>query len=407
MSRLPRARLAAVALVCLHASARADEVVLDLPTALDRATRTTAATLAAHGEVAVASAGLVGTDRWITADPELEVEAGPRLADRATTGLRVQLGQALPPPGLGAARRALARAGVVVAEADAEVITREVRHQTALAFLAALAAERATALADDALALATRADGVAQARRRAGVLDDVGAALATAARGRAGADVAAAAAERAAAIGALAALTGVGPDDTVVVRGDLATPRDLTLAAVETTATARPELRALAAAEAVAAAEARLATAERRPSLGLWLGYERDDDAQLVQGGVRLALPLWDRGQQGRAIALAHRARARAEAEARRRTDRRALRDAFAVYQHARDALATFEREVAPALDTAEQALGRGLDAGTVVLADYLVARQELAAGRHAQLALELALARAHVELQLAAGGAP
>jgi cobalt-zinc-cadmium efflux system outer membrane protein len=219
--------------------------------------------------------------------------------------------------------------------------------------------------------------------------------------------VSAAETDLAEAIGRLGALVGLAPEDTVTLRGELRPEAALSLDDLEPATATRADLLALDAEGELADAEARLARADGKPAFGLWIAYQREEDADIVVGGIRLTWPLWDRGQGGVAEARARSSRVAAEHETTRRAASRQVRDAFAAYEHARAAVEVYEADVLPVLDDSEALLGKSVDAGTIAISDYLVARQELLAGRRDYLDLLLALARARVSAQLAAGVSP
>ncbi|MGH7337628.1 MAG: TolC family protein, partial [Myxococcota bacterium] len=229
----------------------------------------------------------------------------------------------------------------------------------------------------------------------------------TAAAGRARSAVSAAERRLADAIGRLAILIGLDRDDTVVLRGELRPASSLTLADLEPATVRRADVLALEAEGDVADAEARLARANGKPDLGLWVAYQREEDANIIVGGIRVTWPLWDRGQGGIAEARAKSSRVSKEIEVTKRVASRQVRDAFAAYEYARAVVETFEADVLPALDDSEQLLAKSIDAGTLAISDYLLARQELLDGRRDYLDLLLALARTQVTTRLLAGVTP
>ncbi|MBK7076045.1 MAG: TolC family protein [Myxococcales bacterium] len=406
MRYAPIARLSAAALAMSHVPARADEVVLDLAAALARATTAAPATIAARGHTAEAQAARVGA-QVRAANPALALGVGPRFAGDATVDLHLELAQ---PVGTGAPRRArlaVADAAIAHAAAEAREVERAARRATARAFVDALYAERLVATLADAVALAEHAAAVAARRRAAGDATDLDVDRARIAVGRARAAGHAAEAERARTLGELAGLIGLAADDTLRVTGALDVDPPLALAPLAAAADDRPELRRLDAEAALARAEARLAHADARPAVELSVAYDREADEQRVLGGVRVTWPLWDRGQGPAAIAGARATRVAAERAAAARAARREVADAFAVYQRARAAVAGFEADVLPALDDSEALVTRGVDAGTLTIADYLVARQELLDGRRAYLEHLRDRAQARVAALLAAEVTP
>ena len=76
--------------------AAADEVVLDVAAARWPVRRTGRDARLAHARIGDAEALRVGAAVRFPDDPELEIEAGPRIADDVATDVAVRLGQALP-----------------------------------------------------------------------------------------------------------------------------------------------------------------------------------------------------------------------------------------------------------------------------------------------------------------------
>jgi cobalt-zinc-cadmium efflux system outer membrane protein len=406
MAHVQRARLVVAALLVHSSAAAAGEVVLDLDAAVARARAAAPAAIGARGRVGEAEAARRGAALRLPDNPELELEAGRRHADTTSIDLGVQLGQDVGLGGRRRARVAVADAAIRQAGADADAVGLALELEVSYAFYAALHAARVVEASRNAAELAARAAAVADRRRSAGDITDLDAALARAAAGRAEAAVRVAEAEQAERDGELAALVGLAPDDVLVVRGELGAAERHETSAPPSLAQ-RADLRAIASEAAVARAEERLAATERWPVLGLWLGYQREERATIVGGGLRVVLPMWNRGQGPRAGARARAARADAELAARHRAASRQLTDARAVYARSLEAVARFETDVLPDLDESEALLTRSIDAGVIAVSDLLVAREQLLAGRREYLDRLLMLARAGVTVRVLAGGAP
>ena len=406
MRSAPLVRLATAAALLYPGVAHAHDYVLDYTSTL-----TLAATRAPD---VIAAAGVIDAARGrraasTLANPELDVEAGPRLRDGAptTTDVAVGLSQAFELGGQRGARRDGARATVDHAIADADDARRLARRDAGLAYYrAVLAAERVT-LAERSAAVATELQDLTARRQARGeaVALDVNLARATAARARAA--LRTAHADREDALGALRALLALEPTDTLAVRGDLAARAAPTLDALLAAAHRRPELRALDARRAEGAALAAVGDAQAWPSLTLGVRYEREEQADIVLGGVTITLPTWDRGhgdrREGRAIAT----HARLARDAHTRAIDATVRAAFAAYTLRRAAVDDLVRDVAPLLDANDSLLGKAYAAGQLSLADTLVARRELDETRRDVLEHRFALAVAAVELDAAAGVVP
>lgn len=406
MSHVVMARLTVAALVLHSFPSAAGQVEIDLRAAIERARRAAPQAVAAQGHVAEADAEVLGADVAFTTNPELEGGVGPRFTPGRPLDAEVRLDQNLEPWRRGP-RRQLARAKRRQAGAELDSELRALDLEVSVAFYEALFAQQAAELERHAQDLAQRAAAVAERRRKAGDVTDLDANLARAASGRATSAALAAAAEQSLAVGRLAALIGTAPDDTITLRGDLKAAPSVDLAAARASLATRADVRVLDTEREIAIARQAQATADARPEVAIWAAYQREDTADIVLGGLRISLPLWNRAQGEQAAAVAGERRATQTREATLRAAERQIADAFAAYVNARQAVDTFDREVAPLLDQSEQLLQKTVDAGQITVHDYLVARQELLAGRREYLERLLALARATAGVRFVAGVTP
>jgi outer membrane protein, heavy metal efflux system len=406
MSRYVRTPLVCAASLLLYASAaRAGSLRIDLPTALARARSRAPEAIAASARIGEADAARAGARILFSQNPELEVGAGPRFGTPRTTQLEARIAQRFE-PGRRGARIRVADAGVQHARALGDAELRALSFEVATVFYEARAADLAVELAQRNQEVASRAADAAERRRKAGDLTDLGVDLARVALGRARSAVAAAQAERAEALGRLGALIVAAPGEAITLVGELRPPA-LTMDELRAAVPLRADVRALEAESRLARAEGALATANGRPEIGAWLGYERDEDDTILLGGISLTLPLWNRAQGDKEAARAKQRRAEQERTAIVAAASRQVVDAFEAYTRAREAVEMFERDVIPALADAEKLLERSIETGQVAINDYLVARQEILGGRREHLERQLALAKAAAAARFVAGGAP
>jgi cobalt-zinc-cadmium efflux system outer membrane protein len=398
-----RARLICAALLIAFAPASAGPLTLDLNTAVARARERAPEAIAALAQIADARARRVGAGVLFTENPEVQIGAGRRFGEPRTLAIDAQISQPLELARRGA-RIAVADAGVALAQATSEAELRRLGYEVATVFFEARFADFAVELAQRDVDVATHAVDAAERRRKAGDITDLDVNLARIALGRARAALAAARAKRADAIGRLGAL--VGADDAIALTGDLR-PAPLTLEMLRGAVATRADIRAIDAEARVARAEGSLATANGRPDLGVWFGYERDEGDAVVLGGLTFTLPLWNRAQGDKAAARAKLRSVALERAAVVGAASRQLVDAFDAYTHAREAVDVFDRDVVPVLADSERLLERSIETGQVAIHDYLVARQQILDGRREHLERQLALAKAAAAARFIAGVSP
>lgn len=403
MSHVPIARLIAVALVSCAIPVAAERVDLDLNGALERAHRMAPDAIAARGRIIEAQALPVGAGLPFATNPEIDVGVGPRLTSERPFDVEARIDQNLEPWRRGP-RRKLALAEVDRARTEADATLRRLDLEVSIAFFEAVFSDRSAELARHGEELAQRSVTVAERRRKAGDITDLDANLARAALGRARSAVQAAAAQRAGAVGRLAAMIGAKPDEEIALRGELKPVAMPLPDAARTAPAARPDVRVFDAVRNVAVAERAQAVAHGRPEVALWGSFRREDTTDIVLGGLRMTLPLWNRSQGEIAAARAKERGAIETREATLLAAERQVADALAVYEHAQQSVEVFEHDVVPLLDDSERLLQNTLDAGQIPMSDYLVARQELLNGRRDHLERLLALARAAIELHHVSG---
>jgi cobalt-zinc-cadmium efflux system outer membrane protein len=403
MFHVPIARLAVAALVFHSIPARAEQIAIDLPGAIERAHRAAPEAIASRGQVAIAEANVTRADLPFTSNPEIDGGAGPRLTGLHPIDADIRIDQNLEPWRRGP-RRSVARADVVHARAQVDADLRALDLEVAQAFYEALFAEQATQLSRRVEQLAKSGADAALRRRGAGEITDLEANLARAAHGRARSAVEAADAERSLAIGRLAALIAASPDDTIKLRGEL---RPTENPGGTSSIARRPDVRLLDAERNVARGELDVARSNALPEIALWAGYRREDTNGIVLAGLRVSLPLWNRSQGEKAAATAREHRAIETRQAVLRVANRQVADARATQTAAKGSLEAFEHDVLPLLDESEQLLQKSIDAGQIAISDYLVARQEILNGRREHLERLLALAKAAASLRYAEGISP
>jgi cobalt-zinc-cadmium efflux system outer membrane protein len=281
------------------------------------------------------------------------------------------------------ARRAAGAAGLAAAEARLAGTVARIDYEVARSYAASVAAERRAALAAEAASAFTRAAGVSEARLAGGDVSGYQHRRLMLEAARYAALELEARVARDSAVGTLAMLIGVadpaGAAEALVLT-DTLTPARLVQPSDSLVALAlaqRPEiLAALRDAEA-AAAEARLAGAERIPTLMLGAGYksERVAGGESFDGftaGVSLPLPLWDRRGGAVDAARAEAARRDSEATALQRRTARETQSAYDAHQAIAAQLALLHDQLGEGAVRARRAAEAAYAEGEIGLIEWL-----------------------------------
>jgi cobalt-zinc-cadmium efflux system outer membrane protein len=131
-----------------------------------------------------------------------------------------------------------------------------------------------------------------------------------------------------------------------------------------------------------------LAEAELIPGIDIRVAYGRNNatDEEIVEAGISLPLPLFNRNQ-GRIIEARHRAdKARRHAESLANTLLLEVTAAYASYMTARDEIATLQDQIVPAAERAFSQAKEGYQAGKTSLLDLLDAQRTLMKARQSRL---------------------
>ena len=400
MNRCFKVALAASIVACPRAWAEQGALTLDA--ALARVRQQSPAVLSALRRVDEARGRLRGAST-LRDNPVLEGAAGRRAESSAPMDLDLGLSQTFELGGRRGARIAGAQAGVARALASADDTLRTVLRQVAADFFRALHAEERVRVARAAETYAASVHQTAERRHAAGDIAvlDVNVALSALARARS--DIRAAEASRATALGALRVALNVTPEEPLSVTGDLLERRAFDAGTLTAMAMQRPDLRALDAELQEAEADVRLGRAYDWPDLSPAVRYERDDGKRVLWGGLTVSLPVFNRGQELKAVGEARAQRIRAEIEALRRAIQNEVKSAVEAYGlrvQAADEL----RSTLAALDANEDLARRSYEVGQIGLAEFLLVRRETLEIRVALLDRLLEAAEARADLESRAG---
>ena len=387
--------------VCVPSPSPAAEG-MTLDSALELARQHSPALLAARGRVAEAAARLRARPA-LRDNPEIEGSLGARQG-APSTDFEVGVSQTFELGGRGRARRLGEEAALGRETADADETERTVLREVRTAFLSGLHAGERIRLAHAVEADAVEMHRIAERRRASGDIADLEVNVAASGLARARAELKAAEAAQAAALGDLRALLDLAPGEPVSLAGDLAHPRPYDPVRLLDTVDRRPEVRALEAQLQEAEAEVRLGQGLAWPELTPAVRYERDQGDRVWWAGLRITLPVFDRGQQIRAAGQARANRLRTEVEARKRVLRSQLQSMVAVHDLRLAAAAELSANSGRLADN-EALARRSYEVGQIGLGELLLLRRESAESRREWLNSLLELAQSRAELESLAGG--
>jgi cobalt-zinc-cadmium efflux system outer membrane protein len=133
------------------------------------------------------------------------------------------------------------------------------------------------------------------------------------------------------------------------------------------------------------------------------LRYERDGGERVLWGGLSVRLPLFDRGQERRAVGVARAERIREQLAALSRAIETRVRVAHESYV-LQAAAADEMHDTLAAMDDNELLARRSYEEGQIGLGELLIVRRETADTRRAWLEALLEAARARHDLEAEAG---
>jgi cobalt-zinc-cadmium efflux system outer membrane protein len=335
-------------------------------------------------------------------NPAIEGARGAR--DVSPDDFVVGLSQTFELGGRGGARRDIDRAVFAREAAEAAEVERNVLRDVRAAFLRGLHAGERGRLARSMDADAAELERIARRRHEGGDIAALEVNVALSAHARARAEVKAAEAAEASALTDLRVRLGLPPSEPLSLAGQLWEERSYDVPRLMAGIGERPEVRVLEAQLREAEAEVRLGKGLAWPEISPGFRYERDEGNRLIWAGLTLTLPVFDRGQQLRALGRTRAEGVRAEAEALKRALQNQVQGALALYELRLAAV----KELAANADTLADSEGlarRSYDVGQIGLGELLLLRRETAEARRQWLDSVLDLAQAQAELDSLAGG--
>jgi len=400
MSKLG-ACIAALGVVAWVSTATAAPRAITLKDALAAAARAPAHRVA-RSQVTAAAGEVTAAGAW----PSTAVGIS---SSRSTARLGVVASLPLPVMGTLGADRAVARADLDVARANASSADGDLARDVTKAWLALAAAEARAALSEQAAQRQESLVDIAKARFEAGDAPRVDVVTARAGAARAHADADADAASIDSASAELAALLGWDPTARLRADGGVPAPTDVPpLATLRERRRGHPQARAAAARVDAEAARVRQVRASHRPSLSLDLESLFDDPTlpgNDYRIGVTVELPLLGKGSAARDAAVARRHLAKAERDATLNAIDGAIVATYNRYRAAAARARALADKVLPSERRAAELARTAYREGQGGLVTVVEAERALADAEAQASEARAQAARARAELVWAAGG--
>jgi len=390
-------------LVLFARSSYAQELPLTLGAALDLARQRAPLILSAKGRVEEARGRLAGALVRFRDNPLVELDAGPRFIPQGhLADIDVGLTQNFELGGRRQARIAGAEAGIARETANSEDAARRLLRDVGVAFVRALWAQKRLELLQSSERLSAEFLETAQKRFDAGDIPVLDLNLARISAVRARSEVRSATADLADALGDLRVFLGMGPEEPLAVHGDLSEQKQYQIDSLLAAARERPDLKALAAELREAEADIRLGDGFKWPELGVGARYARDEGNNIVQGGLKILLPVFSKGQELQAIGTARAARVRTELEATQRTVQSEVRTTFDIQEFRKQTAEELGRTALPELEENDTLARRSYEEGEIGLPELIFIRRESLETRllYANSLLESALSALELEFR-------
>ena len=312
-------------------TARAQRAIT-LEQAINRARAQAPQILAAQDRIEEARGRLTGASILLQENPTLEGSVGPRYSRNGdTTDYDLSISQSFELGGRRGSRISGARAEVERETATSRDVARRLLRDVSIAFSRGLAAKERLSLAEGTKKIADELFQSMSRRYQAGDVPILDVNLARNSSARARAEVKATQAVYAAAIGDLRVLVGMTADEPLEITGDLHDRKRFDLAELAAKSSNRPDLVALAAEKSSAQADIRLGKGFRWPTIVPTFSYKRDQGDRILQGGLGVTLPIFNRGQELQAVGQARSRRLEREFDASKRAVSVEVRTAYDV----------------------------------------------------------------------------
>ena len=383
----------------------AQQTGLTLDQALQIARQRAPRILTAQDRIEEARGRLKGASVLFQSNPELEFAAGPRTgASGSTTDIELGAAQQFELGGRRGSRIAAAKAEVEQATAQSQNVLRMLLGDVARAYLRASTAAERAGLGQAANDISGTFLKSMERRLELGDVPVLDVNLARSAAARTRADLQSNEAEFISALADLRIFLGMTSTEPLLISGETPWKQDFPVESLVAQALDRPDLRAIAAELSQAEAEIRLGRGYSWPDLTAGVRYQREEGDKITKGGLSLTLPLFNRGQELRAVGAARATRLRRELEASRRAIEVEVKAAVDGYRRRRAAAEDLERDAIAKLDENEQLARRSFEEGQISLVELLLIRKDNLEMRNLYIDRKFEAAMTAVEVQERAG---
>lgn len=405
---------AVVCAVALSRLARADDTQgLTLETALQLALDHNPELRASAARVQAAEGQARQARLWPNPSVEVAAEDWPISGGFSASKRLLGISQTLPFPGKKSLDGRIGASAVSVSQADLALRRLGIVRDVKAAFYAVLAAEELVEVSRELAQLAESSAMAARKRVDAGAAPLQEQLRAEVERDRASVALRGREGDLGIARQMLATVLGRQDVADTPVSGSLPEAIDPGIPAPPTEASLdeHPAVAGSAAARARADSESRRARLDAYPDLTVAIARGRVglENASIVQAGVSLALPLFDRGQGRKQEARANVAVADAELVAARQRLRSARNAAERRLRTARDQVLTHRERILPGAEEAQRLVQIGFTEGKLGFIDLIDTQRTLAEARQAyiQTVLEMNVAQAELEALTGGGSVP
>jgi len=369
----------------------AQEIKLDLQTAINMALERNLELKAKSEELGIAEGRVIKSNLFLQNNPELEADMANKHLNKPEEGFNknlfqpgVSLSQEFEIGGQPGYRREAAQRNQGKVTFEVSDFGRALRFRITELFIKLLNGKAKINLAEQIVSFKNRLYDASKARLAAGDIPEVHLAIAEFERNRAKSEIIALQREYEEILSRLRTDLVLENEESIelvgnLTRAPLATSLDeLLKSALEK----RPDLAALDQEKKVAEAEELLTRAERIPNIKVGVFYQRDDKDNIVGGKISIPIPFLDRRQGERREALARKSIANLNHIHRRQTLEKQVRAAFTRFKLAEKDLSYYPDGAMKRFDESLELYQRAYQERSIDFADAILFQNQVVEAR-------------------------